>query len=194
MFTKELLNCWIYKACAKGSIFQDCLDTWFERTSSVNAMKNRLGKEKPVGRHQVNYACSLFLKRLCFPSPKHLTSPFSCSECEWRAKDGDLTCNTVIMDGTATGIFGELPKFARWTKAVPSVSPSIALYQYVMKTTNRRLYKDSVLLSVRKRLHSPKFFARVPIKLRRYLIRYRQAFFKSSIFTENQCEFCIHEN
>lgn len=90
------------------------------------------------------------------------------------------------MDGTTTQIIGELLNFAISTNTIPSVSPGILIYHYVMKTPKHRLFIDSVLLSAMKQLDSQKFFARFPRKLRRHLIRYRQSFCRSSIIAENQ--------
>ena len=85
-------------------------------------------------------------------------SHLSCSECEQRTEYWEMSFDSVVMDSTATGILGELSIFARWTKMVPSVSLSIALYHYATKKTI-----DSVILLALKQLHSQKFFVRVPI-------------------------------
>ena len=48
-------------------------------------------------------------------------SLFSWSECEQKTPDGEVMCDSVVMDDAATGMLGELPKFERWTKTVQSV-------------------------------------------------------------------------
>ena len=67
VFTRELLDSWAYKVCAKGSTLKDSFDNWFERKSSITARTNRLGKEKLVWRRQANYAFYVFLNTLSFP-------------------------------------------------------------------------------------------------------------------------------
>ena len=90
------------------------------------------------------------------------------------------------MDGTATGILGEIPNFSRCSKTAPSVPPNTAQYHYVMKTPKHRLFIDSVALSDIKQLNSQNFIVRVPKKLRIHLTRYIQAFFTSTILAENK--------
>ena len=97
--------------CAKGSTFRDCFDNWFEGTSNVTAITNSLGKEKPVGRRQANYTFSVFLNKLSFPAQEHLKGLFSGTECEDKTADGEVRFDSVVKDGTATGILIELPNF-----------------------------------------------------------------------------------
>lgn len=54
----------------------------------------------------------------------------------------------IVMDGTALGILGTLPKFWLHTKVVKAV-PRISAIRYVMKNPKLRGFIDSILRSAK---------------------------------------------
>lgn len=78
---------------------------------------------------QKSFTC--FLARLKFPTRAELEGLFSCPICSVPHADGVSHLDAVVMDGTATGILGELPKFTR-TTAIVSAPRSLPEQQYLL--------------------------------------------------------------
>ncbi len=140
VYTREILDSWVYDIWAKGYNFRDVFDSWYERSHSAYSNTHRIGFEKVIGRRQVNDAFTQFLKTLRFPSSDVLNSIFSCDKCEEQTATGERRLDALVMDGIATRILGNLPEFRRWTETVPGISHSIAGKQYLMQTPKNRSF------------------------------------------------------
>ncbi len=121
VFTIELLDCWVYEVCGKGSTFRDSFVTWFESSNSATARLNRLGDSPIIGRRQANEAFFRFLQCLKFPTVNDLNSLFSCSTSETHHESGYKQLDGIVMDGTATGYWvdyristGGRKKYGQW--------------------------------------------------------------------------------
>ena len=61
----------------------------------------------------MNMVFSCFLKRLDFIHRPSLRLAFQCSYCQTETEEGNKKTRAIVLDGTAVGILGELPKFNR---------------------------------------------------------------------------------
>ena len=136
--------------CAEGSSFRDAFDSWYERCQSVTSEIHRVRNLKPVGRRQENRAFTDSLTVLWFPSAAHLYQLFLYENCEGATELGQKYCDEIAVDGTATGILGNLPEFKRWTETLSCVSSGVSMQQYLMPNPKNRQFVDSILISAQK--------------------------------------------
>ena len=83
---------------------------------------------------------------LSFPKDDNVFKLFSCSKCERTLDDGSKRMNGVVMDGSAVGILGKLPKFQRIDFQM-NVIPRIADRQYIMGVSKSRRFIDAIMIS-----------------------------------------------
>ncbi len=71
---------------------------------------------------------------------------FSCRNCERNSSNGGRTLDGVVMNGTAMGILGKLPKFERRSREMNPVKP-VAKRQYFMCNAKFRHFVDAILVA-----------------------------------------------
>jgi len=148
VFTRELLDAWLWDLCGSGGTFRDVFSSWSSQGLASSASFHRLGNEVEINRQRGNEAFSAFLKTLKFPRDEDLHELFSCSKCERNFQSGTRELDAVVMDGTALGILGTLPEFTRETRTVSSV-PRVPDKQYIMPTPKLRAFVDAVMVSAK---------------------------------------------
>jgi len=148
IFTRELLDAWLWDLCGMGGTFRDVFTSWLSQGIAPSAAFHRIGREICVNRQRGNEAFSGFLKTLKFPHDDDLYSLFSCSKCERDPESGTRDLAAVVMDGTALGILGSLPKFNRETRSVSAVS-RVPDKQYIMRKPKARSFVDAILTSAK---------------------------------------------
>ena len=141
--TRELLDTWMYDVCCIGNTFRDAFASWKSKATSLTAIENSNGLKTSLKRRQGSKAFALFLSRLKFPKKEELDTLFSCRLCGRQNEDGSRTLDAIVMDGTATGILGELPKFQRKSEVVtvPSTLPECL---YIMPSPKLRAFVDVI--------------------------------------------------
>ena len=161
VFTRELLDAWLWDVCGTGGTFRDAFYSWETKTSMASASLHRVTTKYSFARQRGNEAFSAFLTTLQFPQDDHVFALFSCKKCERTLSTGEKCMDAVVMDGSAVGILGRLPEFKRLTSVVKSV-PRVSDRQYVMATPKSRMFVDSVLVSAKRAGVDGKFD--VPLK------------------------------
>ena len=119
IFTRELIDGWLWEVCGTGGTFRDSFFSWDSRCVSPSSQFTLIRGPPRVNRQRGNEAFSKFLLLLELPSEEALNDLFSCRKCEVRDEHGNTRMEAVVMDGTALGILGSLPKFQRATSTVP---------------------------------------------------------------------------
>lgn len=148
IFTRELLDAWLWDLCGSGGTFRDVFSSWSSQGLAESASIHRIGREMDINRQRGNEAFSAFLKTLRFPKDEDLYSLFSCTKCERDPSSGTRELDAVVMDGTALGILGSLPKFNRQTRTVKA-APRMPDKQYIMRKPKLRGFVDAVLTSAK---------------------------------------------
>jgi len=148
IFTRELLDAWLWDLCGTGGTFRDVFSSWFTQSLSHSASFHRLGREIDANRQRGNEAFSAFLKTLKFPQDDDLYSLFSCKKCEREPRSESRDLAAIVMDGTALGILGTLPTFNRETRIISPV-PRIPDKQYIMRKPKLRAFVDAILTSAK---------------------------------------------
>jgi len=146
IFTRELLDSWVWDICGTGGTFRDTFSSWSSKAMSASATFHRLGREPSISRQNANEAFSEFLLKLRFPREEDLHQLFSCATCEKETLDGQKRMDGIVMDGTALGILGTLPNFNRAINVVEAVQ-RVPKRQYIMPTPIYRGFVDSILSS-----------------------------------------------
>jgi len=148
LFTCELLDAWLWDICGTGGTFREIISSWDSQRLSHSASFHRFGREGIINRQRGNDTFSAYLKTLRFSRDDDLYSLFSCSKSERNPDKGPRELDAVVMDATALGILGTLPKFRRETRLVSAV-PRIPNRQYIMRTPKLRAFIDSILTSAK---------------------------------------------
>jgi len=144
--TRELLDTRLYDICCVGNTFRDTLSSWKAKATRASAKIVPGGLLPTLKQRQGRKAFTCFLARLKFPTKAELEGLFSCPKCSVRDADGVPHLDAVVMDGTATGILGALPKFTRNTVTV-SAPRSLPEQQYLLPPPKLRAFISEVLSS-----------------------------------------------
>ncbi len=67
LFTRELLDSWIWDSCGRGETFRDCLFAWSSRASSTTSTVQLLAKHTTLNRQTANDTFWKFLMILRLP-------------------------------------------------------------------------------------------------------------------------------
>ncbi len=81
IFTRGLLDHWLYEVCAVGTPFRDVYSSWMRFSTSVSSGFINIGKSPSINRQRCNEALNQFMLTLRF-SDDELETLFSCSNCE----------------------------------------------------------------------------------------------------------------
>ncbi len=111
VFTRELLDMWLWDLCVTGSTFRDIYSSWETKTRAVSACFHCDGSSEILNMQKCNEAFTSFLKLLKFPSDDVLFGLFSCSVCERKDSMGNVYSDGIVMDGTTLGILGTCQTF-----------------------------------------------------------------------------------
>jgi len=148
ILTRELLDAWLWGLCGTGGTFRDVFSSWQTQGLAPSSSFHRLGAEINLHRQKGNEAFSAFLKTLRFPHDDDLYALFSCPKCERDTESASRDLGAVVMDGTALGILGTLPKFNRETRLVSAVA-RVPDRQYIMRKPKSRSFVDAILTSAK---------------------------------------------
>ena len=144
-FTRELLDAWIFDVCGLGMSFRESFMSWKRKACSISAQLNTIDKPTCVLRRMGNVAFTSFLRLLRFSDVSILKSIFSCKSCTGTNEANLRHWSAVVMDGTATGILGKLPKFQRPTVVMAPIK-NASSKQYIMPTAPHRDFLDHLLM------------------------------------------------
>ena len=136
LFTRELLDAWLWDVCGTGGTFRDAFYSWSSKNCMSSAACHRIGDVSTFARQRGNEAFSAFLMTLKFPKERGIFDLFSCSKCERTLEDGSKRMDGVLMDGSAIGIIGKLSNFKHVThlmNVVPRISDRQHVYFEVTK-------------------------------------------------------------
>ena len=97
IFTRELLDPWLWDVSGTGGKFRDAFYSWLSKSSISSASCHRLGNERDFARKRGNEAFSTFLKMLSFPNDEDLFDLNSCLKCERTLHDGTKRMDGVVM-------------------------------------------------------------------------------------------------
>lgn len=103
--------------------------------TSSSADLHTIESHGKINRQKCNEAFNLFIKSLHF-SNAELVELFSYPVCESTRSDGTRILDDIVMDGTAAGILGELPKFERPDSTVLEASRSVVDRQYIITSAS----------------------------------------------------------
>ncbi len=146
LFSRELLDMWLWDVCGSGGTFRDAYASWSSKSYATTASFHRLGTDNYATRQLSNEAFTSYLKLLAFASETELHELFYCTECETTDENGDKSLSEVVIDGTALGILETLPQFERNTEVVTAV-PLVPDKQHLMPELKLRSFIDSVLVT-----------------------------------------------
>ena len=113
MYTRDLLDTWLYSTAATGTSFRDAYDHTCQQARIAHSLRPSLAHELKSNRRYTYEDFSCFLQCLEYHSRSTCKSLFSCAVCEYENADGNTRCKDVVMDGTRTGILGDLPNYIR---------------------------------------------------------------------------------
>jgi len=103
IFTRELLDSWLWDVCNTGGTFRDAFASWETKLWMPTAKLHRCGKEPNISRQLGNEAFAAFLLTLRFPNEEDMNALFSCTTCEKTLASGEKRLDGVVMDGSAVG-------------------------------------------------------------------------------------------
>jgi len=183
--TRELLDTWLYDVCSVGNTFRDTFSSWKAKATSASARVVSGGCLPLLKRRQGSKAFTCFLARLKFPAKNELDALFSCETCSSRDLDGVPYFDSMVMDGTATGILGTLPKFQRRTLTV-AAPRSLPSHQYLLPPPKLRAFINEIIIGANSN-ESVEYFA---VTLRGFTgmaqVLLVRAFFSESEFDVNE--------
>lgn len=114
VFTRELLDAWLYGIASNGGTFRKAYDTVRRNGEMFSARHVRNGGYPMLcTRNTSNRDLKARLSLIEYPSCSKLHLVFSCQTCETKTRDGDPLLRAVVLDGTTTGVLGKLPDFDR---------------------------------------------------------------------------------
>ena len=87
-------------------------------------------------RRSENDALGGFLRSLDINCNSALRSLFHCSKCEVQTQGHTRQLRAVVLDGTATGVLGELPEYRRDSIEFP-LATNETKGQFILRLTNR---------------------------------------------------------
>lgn len=114
VYSRELLDCWLRAVAATGSTFREANEYTksVSRTASARFLWKG-GLPLSCNRRIASTAFAAYLGVIEYPSESKLSAVFTCRTCETRGEDGRNRFNALVMNGTATGVLGDLPPFDR---------------------------------------------------------------------------------
>ena len=171
------MDFWIHDICATGLTFRESFSSWARHNTSESASFHIIRAVPDINRQRANEAINYYMLTLQLPDHE-LACIFSCSICERTLSTGEKEINGVVMDGTAVGILGALPKFQRVKHEIPSVN-GISAYQYLMKTPIFRAFVDQMFCSGYSSLGEPSINVTLNSKLWRNMYKLVNEFFSS---------------
>ncbi len=157
IFSRELLDTWLWDICDTGGTFRDVYTAWSPKACASSSSVHRIGSSEIVSSQLSNESFTLFIKTLKFPNHKNLIELFFCFVCEKRDDHGNRYIDGVVMDVTALGILGTLPTFERHTEVVSSV-PLIPEKQFIMREPKLCSVVDAILVSAKSAGENSDFF------------------------------------
>jgi len=160
IYTRELLDSWIAQVCCMGTTFREAYMSWRYYTTSTSARYSRNYQETNINRRTSLDAFNNFLRLLEFKTDGVLNEFFSCKDCEETMRNGKKRMKCIVIDGTATGILGDLPTFHRETFIVPKYDKHTNK-QYILEVAKHRRFIREFLKSARQSYRSDNF--QVPI-------------------------------
>lgn len=149
VFSRELLDMWVYQVCGIGSPFREAYEIYQNYSSSYSAKFGRDKLPKKCHRRLGASCFSAYLITLRLSSDEQAAKLFSCVSCEKStspqgeedSKKGRL--DAVVMDGTAVGILKKLPTFIRPMQTVPLVE-KCNREQFLLHTASLQNWLDIV--------------------------------------------------
>ena len=140
VYSRELLDAWLFAVAVNGATFREAYANSRFLSNQASARYFRQGNfVLRCNRRAANGAFSLFLRLIEYPLATKLSKIFSCTSCERKDENGKIKMRAVVMDGTATGILGELPSFER-PKMHISAAKNTSKSQYLVPNCNVRRY------------------------------------------------------
>lgn len=143
---RELMDYRVYQVCMLEGTFREAYELSAEVSKSSSAVHVRLGGPLASNRRTSSTAFSAFLSTIALPAEHILSKVFSCQKCREIHNDGSKTMRAIVMDGTATEILGNLPKFERPAMLIDSASDTTKL-QYLFPPAKARGFFNLLLRS-----------------------------------------------
>ncbi len=138
VYCRDLLDFWLYHSACLGGTFRVAYEMSKEFGNSPGLSVFKLGDNLSSNRRAANTCFSAFLRTLAVPEGQELDNIFRCTQCQ----DGTGRLNAIVMDGTATGILGRLPKYDRPSLGLQAARNS-SLTQYVVQNAKIRKFLES---------------------------------------------------
>jgi len=158
VYTRELLDLWVYQVCGLSMTFREAFDSFNFIQKLGSSKLARHGNTSKCKRRLSNTAFTAFLGTLEFPE-EVLRHIFACDTCEKKTADtaDEKVIEAVVIDGTAVGLLGTLPPFARETALVPRVKGAIMPNLYLLRTPAVRRFLDDLWRSSLRSIDSDTF-------------------------------------
>jgi len=128
--------------------------TWRHYPTSTSARYSRNDPGTTIHRRTALDAFNNSLCILDLNSQGALKALFSCNECELDIGNGKTKMKCIVIDGTATGILGDLPAFQRNSLLVTKYD-NHADKQYILEVAKHRRFIKEMLHSTRKSYRHP---------------------------------------
>lgn len=148
IYQRDLLDYCLYQVSMVGGTFREAYELSKQVSRSLSAEYVRLGRPLAANRRAASSAFSAFLSAIALPPENVMSRVFECSRCEEVMSDGPTSIRGIVMDGTATGILGELPRYERPSMPVEAATDTTKL-QFLFPAAKAR----SFLMNSLPRLH-----------------------------------------
>ena len=156
IYHRELLDYWLYQVSMVGGTFREAYELSKQVSRSTSAEYFRLGNPLSSNRRTASSAFSSFLSTIAMPPEDVLSKVFSCSKCEKVRNDGSKEMRAVVMDGTATGILGELPPYDRPSFLVAAATDTTKI-QFLFPASKARSFFNEFFRAASSSCHEERF-------------------------------------
>lgn len=146
VYARDITDFWMYQIAMLGGTFRSAYELSRSVSNSPTAVFSRLGETLLCNRRQASDVFGAFLSTLQYAGDDVLRGLFSCQECEYIDEDGNIRIKGIVMDGTATGILGQLPSFDRPSTVIEPASDT-AKQQYIFSVARLRKFFDDLFRS-----------------------------------------------